>query len=309
MESKQELNPAQLEVLDLLGSGRDERPKFDAVLRHELRQHLEEALDPLVERAGDDQVFVSKHLLGQVLGCERKYIAEESQPFEWTVPIARGSVAHRAIELSIHRKGNPAPLELIDDSLASLSEGIDGLAEFLQTCGEVAIAELRAEANDRVTKFMESFPPLKPGWWPVTESRLRLEILDKFIFSGKVDLSLGKAEGTTAGKVLIDLKTGGFSPLHREDLRFYALIEAIRVGTPPRLTATYYLDQGTAHPEVVTEDVLDAALRRVIDGVGRIIDLRNAERQPATAPGPLCRWCPALEDCDEGRRHLDDDPY
>jgi len=309
MEPKSELNPAQLEVLDLLGASRDERPSFDTVLRHELRRVLDDGLAPFVERVGDDQLWVSKHLLGQVFGCERKYVADEASPFEWAVPIARGSVAHKAIELSIHRKGRPSPLELVDDAIESLSDGLDGLADFLQTCGDNKIAELRAEANERVTKFMESFPPLLPRWWPVTESRLRLEIHGLFIFSGKVDLSLGKADGTTAGKVLIDFKTGGYSPLHREDLRFYALLETIRVGTPPRLLTSYYLDQGTNHPEEVTEDHLHAAALRLIDGVGRIIELRNAEREPATAPGAPCGWCSIREKCDVGQHHLSDDDY
>jgi len=309
MESTPEFNPAQLEVLELLGASRDERPNFDAVLRHELHKVLDDGLALFVDRVGDDQTWVSKHLLGQVLSCEKKYVADASEQFEWTVPIARGSVAHKAIELSIHRKGRPSPLELVDDAIASLSEGVDGLADFLQTCGENSIAELRAEANDRVTKFMESFPPLMPRWWPVTESRLRLEIHDRFIFSGKVDLSLGKADGTTAGKVLIDLKTGGSSLLHREDLRFYALLETIRIGTPPRLLASYYLDQGKLHSEVVTEGVLHAAARRVIEGVRRIIELREGEREPATAPGAHCGWCSVLKDCDVGRRHIDEDDY
>jgi len=310
MESPQQLNPAQSEVLALLGASRDKRPRFDSVLRHELRTAVENGLADaarLVEP--DDQVWVSKHLLGQVLGCERKYVAEEAVPFEWSVPVARGSVAHKAIELSIHQKGNPTPLELVDHALASLSEGTDGLADYLQTCGEVTTAELRAEANDRVAKFMESFPPIETRWWPVTESRLRLEVHDRFVFSGKVDLSLGKAQGDIAGKVLIDLKTGGWSPLHREDLRFYALLESIRLGTPPRLLATYYLDSGTIHPEEVTEGVLQAAVRRIIAGVGRITTLRHGEREPATAPGPLCRFCPVLEDCDDGQRHTEDDSY
>lgn len=310
MESPQELNPAQSEVLELLGASKTERPQFDSVLKHELRTALDNGLAEAARQVGEnDQVWVSKHLLGQVLGCERKYVAEDAIPFEWTVPIARGSVAHKAIELSIHQKGKPTPLELIDHALASLSEGTDGLADYLQTCGEVATAELRAEANDRVTKFMESFPPLDTRWWPVTESRLRLEVHDRFVFSGKVDLSLGKAQGDIAGKVLIDLKTGGWSPLHREDLRFYALLEAIRVGTPPRLLATYYLDSGTIHPEEVTEGVLQAAVKRIIAGVERIIALRAGDREPATAPGPLCRFCPVLEDCDAGQRHLEDDSY
>lgn len=290
----------------MLGADRDERPRFDAVLRHELLHALEDGLADQAERTSEDQLWVSKHLLGQVMGCERKYVAEKAAPFEWSVPIARGSVAHKAIELSIHKMGRPAPLELVDDAIATLSAGVDGLAEYLQTCGTVVIAELRAEANDHVVKFMESFPPLNPRWWPTTESRLRLEIHDRFIFSGKVDLTLGKADGHTAGKVLIDLKTGSMSPVHAEDLRFYALLEAIRVGTPPRLVATYYLDRGVIQAEQVTESVLEAAVRRVIAGVDRIVAINEAERDPFVTPGPLCRWCPALDDCKEGQRSVAD---
>ncbi len=303
MESKPKYNPAQQEIIELLGADRDKRPQFEPVLRHELRLALEDGLAEQAERLPGDQLWVSKHLLGQVMGCERKYMAEKDAPFEWSVPIARGSVAHKAIELSIHKKEHLAPLELVDDAIATLSAGIDGLAEYLQTCGSVALAELRAEANDSVVKFMESFPPLSPRWWPTTESRLRLDIHDSFIFSGKVDLTLGRADGHTAGKVLIDLKTGSRSPLHAEDLRFYALLEAIRVGTPPRLVASYYLDRGVIHAEKVTESVLEAAVRRVLAGVDRIVSLDEGERVPSVAPGPLCRWCPALEDCDEGRLH------
>ena len=66
-----------------------------------------------------------------------------------------------------------------------------------------------------------------------------------------------------AGKVLIDLKTGGFSPSHLDDLRFYALVETIKLGVPPRRVATHYLDTGKLVPEDVTEATLAAAARRV----------------------------------------------
>jgi len=120
--------------------------------------------------------------------------------------------------------------------------------------------------------------------------------------SGKVDLALGQAEGGRAGKVLVDLKTGGFSAHHLDDLRFYALIEAVRLGTPPRLLATYYLDQGRFLPEPVTEDLLFTTVARVVDGVERILDTRRRDREPRTSPGPSCRWCVALHDCEAGRR-------
>lgn len=308
MDAAPELNPAQQEVLEQLGASREERPRFDAVVRHELRRALEDGLEPLVELLpDDDDVFISKHRLGQVMGCEKKFLVEEDDDFAWSVPIARGTIAHKAIELSIHWRREPEPLVLVDESIARLSEGTDGLADWLQTCTEVERAELRAEANDRVVKFLECWPPLKTSWRPVTESRLRLEIHDRFILSGKVDLALGQAEGDRAGKVLIDLKTGSFAPVHLDDLRFYALIEAVRLGTPPRRIATYYLDQGRFVPEDVTEPLLRSAVARVIDGIERVVELRAKTRDARVVPGPSCRWCPARPDCEEGRRYLESD--
>ncbi len=307
MDSTPPLNPAQEEVLAQLGAPREQRPRFDAALRHQLRRELDDALEPmLADLPADETMFVSKHLLGRIMGCEKRFLAEDDDQFAWSVPLARGTIAHKAIELSIHWRREPDPLVLVDESIARLSEGIDGLADWLQGCTEVERAELRAEANDRVVKFLECWPPLKAQWRPVTESRLRLELHDRFVLSGKVDLALGQAEGDLAGKVLVDLKTGGFSPQHLDDLRFYALIEAIRLGTPPRLLATYYLDQGRFLPEPVTEELLYSAVARVVDGIERVLDTRKRSREPRTSPGPACRWCVALPDCDAGRRHLDD---
>lgn len=309
METPVELNPAQLEVVALLGASRAERPVFEASLRTELKAAVEQGLAPLVERANkiDDTIWVSKHALGQVMGCERKYLADEEAQFEWSVPLARGSVSHKAIELSVHWRREPEPLALVDAALGRLTESDDNLGDWLQTISEAERAELRAESNDRVVKFLECFPPLKVQWRPVTESRLRHEVHGQFVFSGKIDLTLGQSEGTRAGKVLIDLKTGGFSPQHLEDLRFYALIETIRLGTPPRLIASYYLDQGNFVPEDVTEEVLHAAAARLIDGTTRIVEVLGAEREPNLVAGPACRWCPVLGDCDVGKRHLEVD--
>ena len=90
METPVDLNPAQQEVVALLGASRAERPVFETTLRSELKTAIEQGLAPLVERANkiDDTIWVSKHALGQVMGCERKYLAEEEAQFEWSVPLA-----------------------------------------------------------------------------------------------------------------------------------------------------------------------------------------------------------------------------
>jgi len=303
-------NPAQQEVVTLLGAPRDARPEFDPGLRDELREHLEARLEPLITRIESDDfdgdnLFLSKYMLSQVLGCERKFMAERLQPFAWSPPIARGTVMHKAIELSVHWRGESSPLVLVDEAMASLQNADKSISDYLTTCGESELAELRAGAGAAMTQFLECFPPLKPAWRPATESPIRAELHGGLIvLSGKPDLTLGQPDGTVAGKVIVDFKTGGFSPAHREDLRFYALLEALRI-LPPRLLATYYLDQGRIHSEEVTEDLLLSASERVIDGAHRYVVLVTGTREPGVAPGPSCRWCPVQADCDEGIEYLE----
>jgi hypothetical protein len=300
-------NPAQQHVLDVLGAAGADRPEFDAGLRAELRVDLEDGLAPLLDELdGDDILFVSKHGLAGVHGCEAKWLHEdEDRDFSWSVPLARGTVAHKAIELSVHWRGEPHPLDLLDEAIARLEEGTDGLADYLQTCTEVDRAELRAEANDRLVKFLECWPPLRKEWRPVTESRLRIPLFDeRIVLSGKVDLSLGQAKGTTAGKVLVDLKTGSFSPAHQDDLRFYALLDALRLGIPPRRLASYYLDAGSFRAEDVSEALLRTTVRRVVDGAAKMVELRAKLRTPVRHAGPGCWWCPISDDCDVGQAFL-----
>ncbi len=277
-------------MINLLGAQTQQRPSFDPSLRDELRSHLEKNLAPLLadidpKQLGGNGVHLSKHKLNQVMGCEQKFLAEQAEPFEWSPPVARGTIMHKAIELSVHWRKEPVALDLVDEALASLENADKSIADYLTSCGETERAELRAEAAKVVTHFMECFPPLK-------------------------DLTLGQPEGSVAGKVIIDFKTGKFSPSHREDLRFYALVEALRI-LPPRLTATYYLDQAKMHHEEVTQELLDAAAKRVIDGAERYLDLLYRKREPTLSPGPACRWCLLLPECEAGTCYLkgaDDSP-
>lgn len=302
------LNPAQVEVLAALGARPHERPAFDPRLRHELRDRLQERLAPVATRVPDGQsLWVSKHLLSSVHGCEGLFLAQEAEEFAWNPTTARGVVSHKAIELSISWRGDPAPGELVDEAIARLIGGNDRIADYLGGLGEGERAELHGEAVERAAKFLECFPPLEARWRPVPESRLRADLCgDKVVLSGKVDLSVGRADGLQAGKVLIDLKTGGFAPGHRDDLRFYALIETLRIGVPPRLLATYYLDGGRLQDEVVTEDLLASTVERVVDGATRAVDLKHDGAEPHLRPGPPCRWCPRQDDCAEGQAWIEE---
>ena len=306
------LTPTQQEMLERLGASRDERPTFPADLRDRLRASLEEAIaDLAAEIDPAEPLRPTKHSLMTVHGCELRHLTEVDAPFEWRPAMARGSVVHKAIELSLHLRGQHSPLALVDEALDRL-EGTDtSLAGWLATCSEVERAELRALANEQVVAFFECFPPLKRSWQPVTEYKWRLDLLDgRVSIAGRPDLVIGRNEGTTAGKVVIDFKTGARSVAHTDDLRLYALLETLRTGVPPRLTATLYLDSGTVQTEGVTEGVLEAAVARTADGIRKLHELSVGTRAPVLRPGGTCRWCPALATCSTGRAflgELDDD--
>jgi CRISPR/Cas system-associated exonuclease Cas4 (RecB family) len=300
------LNPAQREVLEVLGASRDEWPEFDPELRHHLREHLETTLAPLahaLDRVGATPRTFTKHDLSTIHGCEERFLAEADAGFPgWSVPRARGVVAHKAIELSMHVRDDLVPLRLVDESLARLTEKDSSLGAWLQGVTEYDRAELKGEAVDRVNKFLECWPKLKAVWRPVLESSMRVDLCDERIsLRGKVDLTLGMASGTAAGKVLVDLKTGAFSTDHLHDLRFYALLETLRLGVPPRRVASYYLDAGRFVPADITVDALEAAAQRLVDGVEVLVELLAGGRPPQLRAGPACRWCPLLDGCIVGR--------
>lgn len=300
------LTPAQQEVLDLLGATPEDRPTFAPTLKATLRAELEDSLaDLAAEISPESPMFVNKHDLAMVHGCELRHLSEKETPFEWSPPLARGTIAHKAIELSMHQRRRPIPLDLVDEAMDRLERSDDSISGWLATCSESDRAEVRAFANERVATFLECFPPIKTSWSPVTEARMRLELLDhRIVISGRSDLTLGRADGLTAGKVIIDFKTGSISPSHRDDLRLYALLETMRIGTPPRLAASYYLDAGVAQPEAITEGVLRSAVARTADGIRKLHELSVGTRAPVVRPSWGCRWCPIRSSCPQGQAHL-----
>ncbi len=300
------LNPAQREIQETLGASAEQRPTFRDDLRDDLRSQLEHSFFELLHDEIQLPIFLSKHGLNLLHGCEARFMAEQDDEFEWSIPMARGTVTHKAIELHIGRRGNHTPIDLVEDAISRLENEERSISGFLRELIESDRAQLVADSNEVVAAFFETFPPIKRRWVPVCESRVRSDFCDDNItLAGKIDLTLGQAKGMTAGKVIFDLKTGRSHPSHTDDLRFYALVETLKVGTPPRLLVNYYLESGTPRYEAVTEDLLFITARRVIDGVRKYIELNQTNPRPAEfTPGMNCRWCPINESCEAGQREL-----
>ena len=301
------LTPAQRRVVDELMDwpNRSVRPRFEPDLPLQLRDALEDALGPLADQLNPGELYVSKKKLGQVLACEAHHVAAEEAGFGgWSPRAARGTVAHKAIELSMHMPAAATPLALVDAAVERLVADADddewGPGRYLAAADAVERAELRAEVNDIVVKFEECFPRLDAEWRPRTESVARVDLCDgRIVLSGKVDLALGRATGTEARVLVVDLKTGAPWPSHLDDLRFYALVHTMRTGVPPFRVASYYLDSCSFRAEHVTvELLLTTAVGRVVEGVRRMVELHLKQREPTLTPGPACGWCPRREACD-----------
>jgi hypothetical protein len=293
-ERTEGLTPTQRATFERLSSRLEDRPTFPPELAESLRAELADRLAPISERL-DEQLLLNKYRLDRVLGCE----VRPEDEFEWTAPKARGTVGHKAIELSVMRRDDLPPLDLIDDAIGSLVAEQRSLGDWLATQDASTVARVRAEANSTLVGFLETWPPIDKRWWPVLEGTMTAEF-GQVRLSGRPDLTIGRAKGQSAGKVIVDFKTGRVHAAHVADLRFYALIDTLRIGTPPRMLATSYLDSGQLLTEAVTEDVLVATVDRVVDAAGRIATLEAGERDPELRPGIPCRWCSIRHSCTEG---------
>lgn len=299
-------NPAQQRVIDLLGRSED-RPDIDPSLADSIRSDLESALAPLAQvlpegASYETRFFFNKQALTNVHSCEAYYL-DGSGDFEWNLANSRGTVVHKAIEVSINLRQPMPPTDLIEEAITRLSEDANkSIGPFLSTLDEFSRAELIGDCSALFTRFTECFPPIKRSWIPAVETPVALNLVNGRIrVSGKVDLALGRPPD----KVIIDLKTGRATPAHYDDLRLYSLIDFLALGMAPRKVASYYLDSAEIHHEDMSEAVLISAARRLQDGLVRAVELTFAHVEPSRRPSSICNWCTLASTCEVGTAYLE----
>jgi PD-(D/E)XK nuclease superfamily len=302
------LNPIQQSVLAALSKKPDYTPT-PPELANNVEHHLYEALEPIADHySPDNPLWITKHALNTVHGCEAHHVATRGS-FAWSLASVRGTVAHKAIELLLNMRSSRTPGELVDDALDRIVESERGSAsDFIAGLSPAEQADLRASVVDLVTTYEDSFPMLESRWRPVTESPAKVVLFDgAVVLSTRADLVIGHP----GYKVIIDMKTGRITGGHREDLRFYALVETLRARQAPRLTATFSLETQRIDTEDVTINTLSAAVHRLVAGAQLLYELDHDKRAPQRRTGPPCRWCPIVGSCAEGTAYVTgetDDP-
>jgi hypothetical protein len=282
-----------------------ERPTFATDLTQRLRDRIEEAVRGL-ELA--QALWIGKEKLNDLGRCEGSFIARilgEAPPFEHSAASASGVLHHKAIEVEVGGRDELDPHDVAATAADRLCEREERFAEYWRELSRAEQDEALMEVVRRVTLFRSSFPPLREmrrELGPVSELTARSELLGgDLVLSGKIDLVIGlpvRAEPNRATRLAIDLKTGTARPQYPEDLRFYALVMALRFGVPPYRVASFFLESGEWQAEEVTEQALFRAADRVVETTRSAAALQNG-RAPTLSPGPWCGWCPRMAICPE----------
>jgi PD-(D/E)XK nuclease superfamily len=297
-----ELNPLQQAVIDALGVPTDWEPLPPHIIT-DIEEQLAHELAPIRGLfTAENPLRVNKHHIATVHGCEKYHVLNRQSQFAWNINTVRGTIAHKGIELLLNWRGPIVPAHIVDAAITSVADNPrESASDFIVSLPAHELAELRGAVLGAVTNFLECFPPIRPQWRPMVEYSASYSLFDgSVIFTSRMDLVLGGP----GRKVLIDLKTGRLTPTHRDDLRFYALIETLRSRQAPRSLGSYSLDSARLDSEDVTEGLLQSAVRRTAHGTLLIADLVLETRQPELRPGFQCRWCPINDTCAEGGLYL-----
>jgi len=289
----------------ILGLGQA-RPPFRPELAGELRRTLEEGLAPVVARMDDgDSLRISKHHLSTVFDCEQRFLADIDAEFEPSIATVRGTVTHAVLARIVIEDPAPNAVDAAEQSVTEMADHESWYGRFLRELGPGDRTTLIAEVANLVSAFLDDWPRIERRWSPRVEPKLRVDLCDRRVtLHGQPDLMLGRVVVGEARVLLVDFKTGWVRAEHREDLRFYALLQTLVRRAPPFRVDTYYPEMGEHVPEDVSEAVLATAVRRVVDGADRIEAVRARRRAPTVSPGSACTFCAARATCEPGRAHL-----
>jgi hypothetical protein len=296
-----ELTPAQRRTLERL-IGTDERPVFPPDVIPRIRDRIEE-----VARAFElpQPLWLGKTNLSDLGRCHGLFDAVragERAPFAFSPRTAAGRLAHKAVELEVAGRDDRDQHDLAEEAGERLRED-EAFGAFWDGLAPLRRDETLMEAAKTLELFRSTLPPLRRmrrELAPSTEWHVRAQLLGgSLVLSGTLDLVLGATslgEPSRATRLAIDLKTGRAWPEHAEDMRFYALLLALRFGVPPYRVATLYLDSGEWQAEDVDARVLDRAADRVVEAV-RAAAAPASGRATELTPGPYCTWCPRAATC------------
>ncbi len=293
------------------------RPR-DPALQKRLRELIEELLGEDVREVirsldSSQPLWVDRVPLSDVLACERYYLAERGVPFAYTVQKARTQAAGAMLRRWAFRDPRESPeserdpIEAVHELLDDLSKEQDRLGAFISGLSTGARADMAAAILDIVFAFGESWPSdARPQ--PIQSSAvLRVKLYGgRLVLNYRVGFRFGRpradANGIVSSVVLLDVRPGvAFEREERHNRWFAALLETLKTGVGPARVLTWYAETQQIVGDEIDDDKLEAAARRVAEGVTRMVELGTGQREADVLPGWRCSFCDLLDECSQGQ--------
>lgn len=209
-----------------------------------------------------------------------------------TRPAFLGSLAHAVFS----RHLTTGPIDEADFVQACREEiGNSNLNHKLAALG-LKPSELSA-AIEEVRGLYERFVKLPTEGFEGSEVSLDAKPSDGVELVGKVDAVY--VEGADRHR-LVDWKTGEVGE-PEDQLLFYALLWALVEGDLPAVVEAVSVRTGERYRSVPGSDDLRRVVTEVADLVRVIRESWSSGNPLERRAGPWCRYCPILDDCDEGK--------
>lgn len=286
-----------------LCGGARPRPQLDPGLVEPIRTRLEEAAAGASRLPAGVVVRVSKQAVERVRRCEARHLAELAAPRRLPgADLLRGRLLDAVFRLVVTTGalgGDPVATAVA----ACAAEG-DDVAAGLAGLDPDERARVVAEVVERAGTLVERWPAIPATANPRTQERSSAVLAGgRVVLSTRPDLTFGRVIPAGSRVCLVEAKSGHLRPSHHHDLRFYALVEALRWGTPPLCASTYALADGRVASLVPDEAELFAAAETAADAIRRLVRLA-AGAEPGRQANPLCPSCPLIGSCPEGARQV-----
>jgi hypothetical protein len=240
-------------------------------------------VDPPIVPDGAVDVVLTKASVRRLLACS----GLQEEPPAASAALMKGRLLDRLVAAHL-AGGLPAdPWDGLREMLV-----VDGSSEALETASWIDHLE-RPEQRDladdvhRMNEIVVAcWGTVDPAWWARTEAPIAWQS-GQLTMHGRVDVMLGPPRQRST---LIEVKSGGFWHDHLSDLRFYALIAALRDPEPPG--ALIWFHPANDSPwmiEPLTSAILESEARRVQGALERI--------GAARTPGWWCMRCRRRPSC------------
>lgn len=210
-----------------------------------------------------------------------------------TLPAFAGGLAHRVF--ARHLSGGPiAPEDLPGVCRQEIGSSTLNL--------KLASVRLKpsslAQVVEEVGALYERFRKMPTDGFEAAEVHLEVEPWPDVLLVGSVD-AVFHNEGN--GTRLVDWKTGDLGELVSAQLRFYALLWALERGEAPQAVEAVSVRTGERVAEHPSAADLSGTAERVAEMVERLRRAWSRDESLERYGGPWCRYCPLLEECEEGR--------